>query len=220
MILKNINRILLFLMILSFSNSYCQSNDTDQVKCKNILQKVSSSFQKNTSSKFNFKLEINSEDISEIQNGFAIVKGEKYYYKTEEREVISDGVNIWTYLFEDNECYIDFIADLDDPINPSEIFTLWESGFKFKYIKKDVFKNELIHTIKMYPVEPDKSKYHTIVMKVNESLNTIIQASIKTKDGVTIKTTVMSMIGNPNLNDNQFTWKIDDYPNVDEIDNR
>ena len=220
MILKNINRILLFIMILSFSNSYCQSNDTDQVKCKNILQKVSSSFKKNTSSKFNFKLEINSEDISEIQNGFAFIKDEKYYYKTEEREVISDGINIWTYLPEDNECYIDLLADLDNPINPSEIFTIWKEGFKFRYIKKDVIENELIHTIKMYPSNPDKSKYHTILMIVNETLNTIVQASIKTKDGVTIKTTINSVIGNPKMNANQFTWEINNYPNVDEIDNR
>ena len=72
----------------------------------------------------------------------------------------------------------------------------------------------------MYPSNPDKSKYHTIVMTVNETLNTIVQASIKTKDGVTIKTTVNSMIGNPKMNANQFIWEINNYPNVDEIDNR
>jgi len=57
-------------------------------------------------------------------------------------------------------------------------------------------------------------------MTVNETLNTIVQASIKTKDGVTIKTTVNSMIGNPKMNANQFIWEINNYPNVDEIDNR
>ena len=220
MIFKNKYIVFLFLTTFTFLNSFCQSNEIDQIKCKDILQKVSSSFQKNTSSKFNFKLEISSEDINEIQNGFAFIKDEKYYYKTEEREVISDGINIWTYLPEDNECYIDLLADLDNPINPSEIFTIWKEGFKFRYIKKDVIENELIHTIKMYPSNPDKSKYHTILMIVNETLNTIVQASIKTKDGVTIKTTINSVIGNPKMNANQFTWEINNYPNVDEIDNR
>ena len=119
MILKNKYIVFLFLTTLTFLNSFCQSNEIDQIKCENILQKVSSSFQKNTSSKFNFKLEISSEDINEIQNGFAFIKDEKYYYKTEEREVICDGINIWTYLFEDNECSIDLLADLDNPINPA-----------------------------------------------------------------------------------------------------
>jgi outer membrane lipoprotein-sorting protein len=220
MIFKNKHIVFLFLTTFTFLNSFCQSNEIEQIKCKDILQKVSSSFQKNTSSKFNFKLEISSEDINEIQNGFAFIKDEKYYYKTEEREVISDGINIWTYLPEDNECYIDLLADLDNPINPREIFTIWKEGFKFRYIKKDVIENELIHIIKMYPSNPNKSKYHTIVMTVNETLNTIVQASIKTKDGVTIKTTVNSIIENPKMNANQFTWEINNYPNVDEIDNR
>ena len=110
MIFKNKYIVFLFLTTFTFLNSFCQSNEIEQIKCKDILQKVSSSFQKNTSSKFNFKLEISSEDINEIQNGFAFIKDEKYYYKTEEREVISDGINIWTYLPEDNECYIDLLA--------------------------------------------------------------------------------------------------------------
>ena len=87
MILKNKYTVFLFLTTLTFLNSFCQSNEIDQIKCENILQKVSSSFQKNTSSKFNFKLEISSEDINEIQNGFAFIKDEKYYYKNSRKSL-------------------------------------------------------------------------------------------------------------------------------------
>ena len=53
------------------------------------------------------------------------------------------------------------------------------------------------HFIKMFPQNPDKSKYHTIIMKVDESSNTIKQSTVKTKDGVNIKITITNLTGNP-----------------------
>ena len=101
------------------------------------------------------KLEVNSEDFNDVQNGYALIKNDKFYYKTDEREVTSDGENVWTYIFDDNEYYIDLISDLDNTINPSEIFTIWQNGFKYKYISNKL-GNDLIHTINMYPENQKK----------------------------------------------------------------
>ena len=68
------------------STFFGQSLENDDLKCEKILQEVSDNIQKNSASKFNFKLEIKSEDINEIQNGYALIEKEKFYYKTEERE--------------------------------------------------------------------------------------------------------------------------------------
>ena len=197
-----------------------QSSESEELKCERILQEVSDNIQKNNSSKFNFKLEIKSEDINEIQNGYALIEKEKFYYKTEEREVICDGINVWTYLPEDNECYIDLLEDLDNTLNPSEIFTMWKEGFKYMYVKKILINNQTIHKIKMFPSQPDKSNFHTIIMDINESLKLISEASVKTKDGVTIKTTITELISNPKINVKQFSWDENSHPNTDEIDNR
>ena len=48
----------------------------------------------------------------------------------------------------------------------------------------------------------------------------IDQASIKTKDGVTIKINVNSLINNPEIKNDQFNWNVDKYSDVDVIDNR
>ena len=197
-----------------------QSSESEELKCERILQEVSDNIQKNNSSKFNFKLEIKSEDINEIQNGYALIEKEKFYYKTEEREVICDGINVWTYLPEDNECYIDLLEDLDNTLNPSEIFTMWKEGFKYMYVKKILVNNQTIHKIKMFPSQPDKSNFHTIIMDINESLKLISEASVKTKDGVTIKTTITELTSNPEINVKQFSWDENSHPNTDEIDNR
>ena len=197
-----------------------QSSESEELKCERILQEVSDNIQKNNASKFNFKLEIKSEDINEIQNGYALIEKEKFYYKTEEREVICDGINVWTYLPEDNECYIDLLEDLDNTLNPSEIFTMWKEGFKYMYVKKILVNNQTIHKIKMFPSQPDKSNFHTIIMDINESLKLISEASVKTKDGVTIKTTITELTSNPEINVKQFSWDENSHPNIDEIDNR
>ena len=197
-----------------------QSSESEELKCERILQEVSDNIQKNNASKFNFKLEIKSEDINEIQNGYALIEKEKFYYKTEEREVICDGINVWTYLPEDNECYIDLLEDLDNTLNPSEIFTMWKEGFKYMYVKKILVNNQTIHKIKMFPSQPDKSNFHTIIMDINESLKLISEASVKTKDGVTIKTTITELTSNPKINVKQFYWDENSHPNTDEIDNR
>ena len=216
-----LNNIISILILISISSAYFgQSLESKNLKCEKILQEVSDNIQKNNASKFNFKLEIKSEDINEIQNGYALIEKEKFYYKTGEREVICDGVNVWTYLPEDNECYIDLLEDLDNTLNPSEIFTIWKEGFKFKYMNKTMVNNQTIHKIKMFPSKPDKINFHTIIMDVNESLKLITEASVKTKDGVTIKTTISNLTSNPKINTNQFSWDADSHPNSDEIDNR
>ncbi len=194
--------------------------DSDQEKCKNILQKISNSIENNTSTKFNFKLEIISEDFNESQNGYVLIQEGKFYYKTNEREVISNGVNVWTYIIEDNECYIDLLEDLDNTINPSEVFSIWEDGFKFKYISNEKLNNDLLHKIKLFPSKPSESNYHTVIMEVNETKKTIKEVSIKTKDGVTIKININSLTANSKILPNQFLWQKSKYVGVDEIDNR
>ena len=111
------------LLLLSIISVFAQTEIKHNEKSKALLEKVSEAYQKNNTTKFTFKLTIVSEDINETQEGFALVKDDKFYYKTQEREVISDGETVWTYIAEDNECYIDLLDDLENSINPNEIFT-------------------------------------------------------------------------------------------------
>jgi outer membrane lipoprotein-sorting protein len=207
-------------IMVCFLSAYTQSEEAQNEKSKALLEKVSDSYQKNKTTKFTFELTISSEDINETQNGFALLENDKFYYKTNEREVISDGESIWTYLNEDNECYIDLLEDLENTINPNEIFTIWKNGYKFQYINEKTINSEIIHEIKMFPENPSKSKYHTLLMEINETHSSIQQAIIKSKDGVTIKFKILKLTSNPVLEKGLFIWDSNKHPNVDEIDNR
>ena len=72
----------------------------------------------------------------------------------------------------------------------------------------------------MFPENPNESKYHTLLMEINETEATIDNATIKSKDGVTIKFQIENLIANPTIDNNKFLWDSSMYPNVDEIDNR
>ena len=209
--------VLFTILSLAFSTHSFSQNISDQnTMSKEILAKVSDNYQQYSSMKFTFTLNINSQDFNEQQKGFAIIKDDKFYYETDERKVICNGKLVWTVITEDDECYIDNLSDLDNIINPSEIFTIWKTGFNYKYVKEE----DNNHFIKMFPQNPDKSKYHTIIMKVDERSNTIKQSTVKTKDGVSIKLTINELTGNPVILKDTFIWLENDNPSIDVIDNR
>ena len=59
-----------------------------------------------------------------------------FIMKLKKENVILNGETVWTLIPDDDECYIDNLSDLDNAINPSEIFTIWKHGFNYKYKKR------------------------------------------------------------------------------------
>ena len=211
------NIILLLSVLLSITSFNSQDNET---KARDILSKISEETNSYSNMSFNFNLAIKSQDINETQIGSAILSGEKFYYSTEDRQVNSDGKSVWTYMKDDNECYIDDINDLSEGLNPSEIMTIWEDNFKVNFIDESIVGSEKIQKIKLYPIDVKNSKYHTVILKVNEEIKQIKSATIKTKDGVTLIFSISEMEANKKIKEGQFSWNSTNYPGVDEIDNR
>ena len=169
---------------------------------------------------FDFTLGIKSQDINEVQNGKAIISENNFYYETTDREVISNGTSVWTYMKEDNECYIDDINDISEDLNPSEIMTIWEDNFKVNYIDEVTSNEQTLQRIKLYPIDVKNSKYHTVILKVNQAEKQVHSAIIKTKDGVTLSFKIKDLLANQKIKENQFKWNPSLFPAVEEIDNR
>ena len=213
--MKKITYIIFTLLLVV--NSYSQDN---QQKAKNILNKISAETKTYKNMAFNFTLGIKSADINESQKGNATISGEKFYYQTNDRKVISDGESVWTYMKEDNECYIDDINDLSDGLNPSEIMKIWENNFKVNFLDETTANNETLQRIKLFPIDIKNSKYHTVILKVNEAKKRINSAVIKTKDGVTLLFKIQNLSPNNEIDESQFKWNATLFPGVEEIDNR
>ena len=185
---------------------------------KNILTELSEKTKTYKSMSIDFKLTIKSKDINETQVGKAETKGLKFHYNTSDREVFCDGKTVWSYIEEDNECYIDEAEEVSD-FNPSEIMTIWEKNFKQQYIK-EVSQGSNMHEIKLFPSNPSESKYHTIVLTVDRSKKQIKKVIIKTKDGLTLIFSITKFMANSEIADSVFEWKKAKHPGVTEEDNR
>lgn len=190
-----------------------QENDE---KAKEILDKISEESKKFKTVEVDFDLVIKGGDMNSNQSGTAKIKDGKYFYETDLSKVYSDGETVWTYMVEENECYIENLEDLDQGINPSEILNIWEDNFKYQYNKK-ISATE--HEIKLFPVDAKKSDYHTVVITVDTKENRIKKAVIKTKENVLILFTIKDFRPDVEISDEDFKWNKAKFKGVEEIDN-
>ena len=193
--------------------------DTDK-KAKAILDKVSLQTKDYKTITVDFTITISSPDNSPIkQKGKAYIKGEKYYLSMPDQEMFCNGTKVWTYIKDDNECYVSEIDEDDDEvIRPSEILTIWEKGFTYKYSKEVTYAGKACHEILLYPKDKKNSKYHTIIVRIDKNKNEVVYAYIKGKDGVNMKYDLTQFIKNTTIDDSKFTFNKGKYTGVDIIE--
>jgi len=210
-------RILLSLTLGLFLFNVNAQDDKDAL-AKKILTELSEKTKTYKSMSIDFKLTIKSKDVNEKQAGKAQTKGAKFHYTTTDREVFCDGETVWSYIEDDNECYIDDVEEISD-FNPSEIMTIWDKNFKHQYIK-EVTAGSNIHEIKLFPTDAKESKYHTIILTVDRNKKQIKKVIIKTKDGLTLIFSITKFTANSEISDTVFKWQKVKHPGVEEYDNR
>jgi outer membrane lipoprotein-sorting protein len=210
-------RILLSLTLGLFLFTVNAQEDKDAL-AKKILTELSEKTKTYKSMSIDFKLTIKSKEINESQAGKAQTKGSKFHYTTPDREVFCNGETVWSYIEEDNECYIDDAEDVSD-FNPSEIMTIWDKNFNHQYVK-EVSAGSNVHEIKLFPTNPKESKYHTIVLTADRNKKQVKKVIIKQKDGLTLIFSINKFIANSEINDAVFKWQKAKHPGVTEEDNR
>ena len=136
---------LLIFSILSFTSlaTFAQKD----AAAKAILNKVSEKYKSYDLVKtdFDFTLENQQAGIKETRYGTLIAKSKanKFnvtIYSAEstakpevEQQIISDGKTQWTYLKKDNEVQINNVDVSGSGLNPAQIFTIYEHGYKYLY---------------------------------------------------------------------------------------
>ncbi len=151
--MKNIVKVLatLLIAILAFN---AQAQDA---KAKAILDELSNKTRKypTVTSEFTFTLEDKAADVDQEQKGSIKMKVKKYYIVLGDNHIYSDGDTRWTFSEEMNEVYIDFTETGDEVLNPGDIYTIWESGFKQYYKAEENLNGRPNHVIKLVPVDDE-----------------------------------------------------------------
>ncbi len=191
-------------------------------KAKEILEDLSEKTRKyNTiTSEFTFSLDDKAADVHQTQEGTLKMKGKKYYIHLGDNEIYSDGSTRWTYSSDMDEVYIDNVAGNEDVLNPSEIYTVWESGFKHYYDKEITLDGRAAHVIKLNPTNPDEESFHTIKLYVDKAKNEVMKIEILGKQGDNITYKVKSFNTDVPYTDKNFVFDVEEHPAVTVIDNR
>ena len=194
-------------------------------KAKGILDKLSAKTKTYTSmsATYEYTMKNVAEDIEESQSGSLVTQGDKYHLEIAGQKIICDGETVWTVLDEAEEVQINGVPDADeteDYISPTNILTLWEKGFKYKFDKSITLNGAAVDVINLYPEKADEQSFHTIKIYVNKAQMEVDQIDIKGKDGTDFVYKIKTFKTNENISADTFVFSTAKNPTYDVIDLR
>lgn len=200
---------------------------------KAILNQVSAKYKTYDVVKtdFDFTLDAQQAGVKETQSGSLIAKSKANKFKVTlfsagtsaipqvEQEIISDGKTQWTYLKKDNEVQVNNVDAGGEGLNPAQIFTIYEHGYKYIYtgeIKKD---GRVYEEIDLNP-EDEKKTFFKVRLLIDKVKKQIYSALIFDKNGNKYTYTLKSFTPNIPVPDNTFSFDPKMHKGVEVVDLR
>lgn len=141
------------------------------------------------------------------------VKGKMYRVKIADQDIYCNGTKVWSHNLATNEVQVLDAADMDeDAITPQNIFTIYENGYKIRLREEKVEKGKNMAVLDLFPMEPKKKDYTSIMMKVDKSNYQLVQAVIYSKDGGIYTYTIKKTNMNAQLDDAIFSFDKTKFP--------
>lgn len=172
-----------------FLSAYTLNAQEQDPKAKAILDEVSKTTKayKSISADVVFTvLDKDKKQVEKPQNWKIQVKGQKFKLEIPGTVIVCDGKTLWNYNKDAKEVTIKNFDPNSEEQNPSTIFTMYETGYKFKFEKELKVAGVLCQSIDLYPaVKPEKKKFHTVKLLVNKTKKQIVQLKMMMKDGGT-----------------------------------
>ncbi|MGH7237852.1 MAG: LolA family protein, partial [Candidatus Saccharimonadales bacterium] len=208
-------KLLIFsILLLITTYSFAQKD----VAAKAILNKVSAKYRSYDVVKtdFDFTLDNRQAGIKETRSGTLLAKSKSNKFKMIiysqgsgskpeiEQEVISDGKTQWTYLKKDKEVQINHVDYSGGGLNPAQIFTIYEHGYKYIYNGEIKIDGHMYQEIDLTP-EEDKS-YFKVRLEIDRVKKQIHSATIFDKNGNRYTYVLRSFVPNIQVPDNTFTF--------------
>ena len=151
---------------------------------------------------------INPDDTKEEISGSVTVKGDKYMLDLGDQVVINDGKTEWRHLKDVNELNISDFYPEDQEISVSNIFTIYESGYKYVYVE-----SRDGGTVDVIDLEPEKggSDIYKIRMLIGSKESELKSFLMYERSGVKYEYSISGFNENANLNDSFFGFDEDEF---------
>lgn len=180
---ESMKRFLIIISSFLVLTTYSQEQDPKAKAILDDLSKTTKTYKTITS---DFVLTMFNKDKKQIekQAGKVIVKGQMFKLEIPGNTIVCDSKTIWNHNKDAKEVTIKtFDASNNDQLNPSKIFTIYESGFKYKYVAEEKVGTIVCHAIDLYPtVDQGKKKYHTIKIYIDKVKKQVVQMKVMMKD--------------------------------------
>ncbi len=164
---------------------------------------------------FTTRLQSTKDKLDVKQTGTIKTKGKKFNLVLADNTIINDGAALYTYSKESNEVTISDPAEMDQELDPSKLFTMYEKGFKSQFVEEKAdATGAMMQTIKLFPADAAKKPYHTIILTVDKTKEEVRQVQILYKDGNIVTYTLKRFVANPALADALFVFDKAKYPGV------
>jgi len=221
--LKQATTIFSFLLFSTFA-AFAQAPVDQDPKAKTILDDVSKTTKayKTISAEYEqVSLNKDKKQIDKLE-GKIQVKGTKFKLEIPGNTIVCDGKTVWTHNKDAQEVTIkNFEPGGDDGLDPTKIFTMYETGFKYKYDKEEKINNVTYHVINLFPtVKPEKKKYHTAKLFIDKVKKQVYQIKMMMKDGGTQTYTIKTLKPNENLADAVFAFDTKGFKPDQIVDER
>jgi len=215
-------RNLLLLLVVFLGLNINAQTPENKAKAKKILDKVSATTKAFTTidAQFTFELNNQQQNIKEKAVGTIKIKGSKYQLKLMGTTTFCNGKTIWTVLEEDEEVNISDVDPSDDKtLNPAQVFTMYEKGFKYYFLKEIFEDTRALYVIDLIPENPD-SEFSRIRLKIDKVKNTVYSMQRFGNDGNIYTIKIKKYTTNKSMPDSMFIFNKSKYPDFDIIDNR
>ncbi|GIV27467.1 MAG: hypothetical protein KatS3mg027_1281 [Bacteroidia bacterium] len=204
--------VLIFILCFSFLVIYAQTEAEKDPKAKAILDNISKTTKTYSTITADYVMIVYNKEKkkTEEQTGKIELKGDKFKLEIPGNTIVSDGKTLWNFNKDAKELTIKNYNPNDDKnetITPNNFFTIYEQGYKYKYDKKENVGKVSCDVINLYPaIKPEKKKFHTIKLYIDNSKKQIVQAKVLMKNGEVYVYTVKKFSPNLPISDNYFTF--------------
>lgn len=215
-------KLIIVIVLFLAGSQYLAAQEQNDPRAKEILDAVSAKYRSHAAIKadFSYTFSSPSENATETQEGTLYVRpgDNKYRIKIAGQEIISDGTTSWVYMKEVNEVQVSDASVSAGELNPSQIFTIHEKGFKYRLKGEGQVSGKPVQLIDLVPVE--SSPYSKIELAVDKNASYVRQLKIFDKNGNHYIYKVNDLAVDPALEGDFFTFNKSGYPDVEVVDLR
>lgn len=212
-------KIFLFLStLLLVVNSYGQDDPKSKAIVDQVIAKNKS--YKSFDADFSSRLVNAASKLDLTQEGNLKVKDRKFRLTLLDNVVINDGRLLYTYSQKTNEVTITDPSEMDETLDPANLFNVYEKGFKSQYVGSGTEGGVAVETIKLFPLEPAKKEYHTVILTVDKNKMEPKKVVMKYKDGNEVTYILKRFTPNAEMVDALFSFDKNKFPGVEVNDMR